>query len=54
MYIVDSDNELLLPRYNRDDKVCGYGRELLYLCATTGQRIVNGKHIGDLEAHSKW
>ena len=48
-YVVDCDNDLLLPRKNRDEKVNGYGKELLDLCWTTGIRIANGRCLGDLE-----
>ena len=43
------ENDMLLPRQNRDSKVCGFGRELLDFCISSRTRILNGRCLGDLQ-----
>lgn len=42
------DTEVLCERKNQDKHINNYGRKLLELCKSSGLRIVNGRHPGDV------
>ena len=42
------DTEVLCERKNQDKHINNYGRKLSELCKSSGLRIVNGRHPGDV------
>lgn len=45
------DTEVLCEQKNQDKRINNYGGKLLELCKSSGLRIVNGRHHGDVPGY---